>query len=169
MTWLPRRRPAGPLIAEDGLDDRLWHYMLDMVVAAQLADVVTFRAAASRMAEYLKRSDVHDQPGLWLFYLVKHHVHAILGQEPTIAEMETLADPYQDAYRKIVYRKVRLIGVLATACEVATDETEVVGTDFWVGAMAALGVIMDDPRRQLEEMRPHLADWYRDTMQRYRG
>lgn len=102
-------------------------------------------------------------------YLLMNKVGNMLGHDSTAAaELAEFSAPYLDQYGKIVKQLAPLADLLTSVWSLASEETKIVGEKFWVGAAAALGVFMDDPRTELEAMRPRLAVWYHDEIRQIR-
>jgi hypothetical protein len=141
-----------------GLDLARWQSLCDMINAGSRGDKIAGHAATTRLAGIKPPNGV---AAAYLLYLMRHHVFELLGREPTV-------DDLQDLARKIYVRFARggradarlLENTPRTFFDVAPKGEEVAGGMLVVAGAAALGAMLDDPARQLEAMKPHLAAWW---------
>jgi hypothetical protein len=148
-------------VADDGLDERIWQWVCDLVAAAYHSDTVAFRLVGRSITKGLAH-ETTGAPGVYLLYLIQYRMAEILGHRPSEADIRELAERGQDRYLVLIKQKIRMADVLSTAWEMAPPDRTVAGVYFWIGGAVALAALLDDPPRpELAKMRPYLAEWYK--------
>lgn len=94
-------------------------------------------------------------------YLLRYAIADRLGRRPTVADLQAMARRGQQGFAQVVRGDAGVLeDVLRTAFDLQAAGRMVTGGTFGALGIPALGVILDDPVRQLAEMKPHLAAWW---------
>jgi hypothetical protein len=148
----------------DGLDDDVWQTICDAVSAAHSGDPDATHAATDRFAA---RRPFDSQPNLYLTWLLRYRVADVLGHRPSAAELLSMAEAARSASARILRDPAYVDRTLLTVWKLASAEQELESGQLLVGLVAALGVLLTDPLRQLQEVRPQLADWFRRNLDKF--
>jgi hypothetical protein len=157
------RRRAQAQASDDGLDPVRWQILCDMISAGSRGDKKAGHAATTRLASVVPENGV---AATYLLYLMRHRGFELIGREPTAADLHDLAGNIYVRFARGGRADPRLLeNTLKTFFDVAEQGEEVAGGMLVVAGAAALGAMLDDPVRQLEEMRPYLANWWRRNLE----
>jgi hypothetical protein len=156
--------PAGP---ERGLDPVNWEILCAVVTAAHDGNVAAAQAATRRFDTDVP---IDGQAGTYLRYLLRHRIVDILGGRPSEEDLQVIAARAYLRFNLVIRGSERLLeNVLRTVFRMPVEGEKVTGGAFIVVGTAALGVLLDDPVADMEAMRPHLADWWRRNLEKFRA
>jgi len=113
---------------------------------------------------------VDGQSGAYVWYLLRYRVAEILGRKPTAEDLHELAVSAYPQFSVIIKGDVTLLeGTLRSVFELESAQQKLTGGKLVVLGFAALGALLDDPKTELDRMRPHLADWWRRHSAEFRA
>lgn len=155
LRWRRRSETDALATEYDGLDGRNWKIVVESATAAHRGDPDDHGAPLMRVA-------VKDAtPGLYLQYLLRYRVAAILGRRPTADDLHDLTDRFYPDFAKIIRGdRTQLEDTLLTVFDLVPEEDAVDGPMGVILGSAALGVLLEDPDADLAAMRPPLAKWW---------
>jgi hypothetical protein len=164
------RRPRDRVPVGDGLDGPAWDGLVAAVTAAHRFDLDAFRRTVVAL-DGCKSMD--PRAPLYLLPLLMCRTGALLrpgwqeadlveGDGLTEAELRALATQVWPTFRRVIREDEQ---TLATVFLMAwnlepNDDPSFVGIQFTTFGAAALACLLDDPRSQLDELRPLVARWY---------
>jgi hypothetical protein len=154
-------------VSGDGLDDANWEILCDAIAAAHRGDTAAAHAATRRLDTDVP---VDGQAGTYLWYLLRYRVTEIFGHRPTQEDLRELTAISYPKFSRVIRGDSRLLwNTLRTVFKLAPDEEKVTAGQLVVAGSVALGVLLDDPQAQMDAMRPHLADWWRRSLESFRA
>jgi hypothetical protein len=160
VKWTANRKASAGVkaSARDGLDDGIWEVVRESTEAAHRGDANGHVAPLLRF----ERETPHDtKVGIYLWYLLRYRVAALLGRRPNREDLQALASQYYSQFSKLIRGdQSQLEDTLLTVFALAPEDRKVKGGNAVVMGSAALGVLLDNPAADLEGMRPHLAAWW---------
>lgn len=157
MTLFKRRRlhaPTYPDPTVGGLDNVIWEVLGDIVTAVSVGTPDEFLKALQRFADLLS---VPSQRlyGYYIYFLLKIRLQATLGASPSEVQIDTVASNARARFRLFLPNEASYLeDVLRTPFGLQRIQIE--GARYTFCASVALGALLDDPTRELEEMRPAL-------------
>lgn len=168
MKWRSQRRPEPKInVSDDGLDQDVWQMIYDILVAAHHGDADAFIRATERLTQTLPLEG-QRLAGAYLLYLLQYRVIDILGRRPTREDLQELAGRASPKYARLLRVEANLLeDTLLTTFKLASPETEVKDGRFAVSSSATLGILLDNPQADLKTMRPHLAEWWCRTAEKF--
>jgi hypothetical protein len=93
--------------------------------------------------------------------MLRYAIADYLGRKPTERDLERLARRGYPRFAKVAEGSQSVLqDELRTAFNMAPEGRLISGGRFAILGIMALGIFLDDPERQLAEMKPHLADWW---------
>jgi hypothetical protein len=156
----------GSATGSDGLDVANWDLLHESVTAAHRGDPEAHVAALRRLE---REVPVDAKAGIYLWYLLRYRIAALLGRRPTPHDLRELGGRIYPEFSKIIRcDQGQLEDMLLTAFEFASEDRKVKGGRAIVMGSAALGVLLEDPEAELAAMRPHLAEWWRRNADEFR-
>jgi len=169
MKWQASRSPEGrdaPALG-DGLDESAWKVLCESTQAAHRGDA---RAHVAPLLRYEQETPDDTGVGFYLWYLLRYRVLQILGRRPSREDLQMLAERFYPQFSALIRGNQRqLEDTLLTVFAFADDDRKVSGGNAIVIGSAALGVLLDDPKSRLTEMRPHLAEWWQRNKAEFEG
>jgi hypothetical protein len=101
---------------------------------------------------------------LFLDILLGMAVKERLGEPPIRENVDRLATEIYPAWSKIVrFDRQTLRDMMLTACELLEPAEQITDRRVSGSASAALGVLLHNPRRDLQRLRPHLAAYLKEN------
>jgi HPt (histidine-containing phosphotransfer) domain-containing protein len=157
-----RNREAGAALGsfepEQALDETRWQLLCNAIAAAHRGDGEASRLAVIRL-ETEAPADGHAAAYVW--YLLQYALFDYFDRKPTVDDLQRMARRRHPRFAQVIRGDAgALEDLLRSACNIPADGRRVTGGMFVVLGIAALGVILDDPAEQLEQMKPHLTDWW---------
>jgi hypothetical protein len=140
------------------LDEVRWGILCEAVVAAHDGNPAAARAAWNRL-----ETDVpaEGQASAYLWYLLRYRIHNYFGRRPTEQDLAGLAQRRHPLYARVLRGDTgELEDVLRTVTNMISENRRITGGRFVVFSIVTLGILLDDPQSQLDQMKPHLADWW---------
>jgi hypothetical protein len=157
-----RRVPGeAPLPAEDGIDAPSWNLLTRITTTAHNTDRAGWVAAVKAMETELGGDPVPIQ--YWIIYLLRHFslVTLKIDRQPTLAELESLADQLLPRWQQMVHANRRwLVTTLATVWEIDAGPPAVEYENLFIFASLALGLLIPDPATDLPRTRRAVAEWW---------
>jgi hypothetical protein len=145
---------------DDGLG-RAWALTTDLVVAAHSLNPYAHVRAFKRL---LKKGDMRG--GLYVYYLTSAHVEARCGHRPSPEDIQGVALSVFPGISRLLRVDVpKVEDLLRGYWKLETVGGEVIGSDAILIGSAVLGVMLERPEAQLEEMRPALSEWFAEVRQ----
>jgi hypothetical protein len=141
------------------LDEEVWTLLSEVVLAANRGDQVDFASSTTALTQTL---DLQRQrlAGLYLWYLLRFRIVALVGNRPTESDLMGLVDRSRSRFAAIADKDPSLLGrTLLSAFNIAEPADSVTGAEFSVASSVALGVLLEDPVSDLDPMRPPLIRW----------
>jgi hypothetical protein len=148
--------------ADDGLDDGVWARLLVIVHAANRADAHAYVGEVMRWRHNFALPGQHRM-GIYLKYILSYRVKEVLRQnQPTDKDLHDIAAGSYGRVHQVLDRAtvIELEETVRTAFDRPSLGGGVTPGQFMVFAGAILGVLMNDPDREVEEIRPRLAAWW---------
>jgi hypothetical protein len=140
------------------LDEVRWSILCQAVAAAHEGDPVAAQAAWNRLET---DAPVDGQAAAYLWYLLRYRIADYLGRRPTEDDLIRLARRRHPRYARVLRGDAReLEDMLCSLFNMISEEHRITGGRFVVLGVVTLGIFLDDPRSQLAQMKPHLADWW---------
>ena len=152
---------------EDGLDTAKWQILCEGVVASHDGDAAAAHIATDRLAAQVP---FDSQVSMYLWYLLRYRVADMLGRRPSAEDLREIAGRVYPRFSVVIRGDGSVLeNVLRTVFKLASKDEEVTAGRFVVAGMAALGVLLNDPVADMEAMRPHMADWWRRNLEKFRS
>ena len=146
--------------ASDGLDDRIWRRTVNLIEAVHRGDA---KAHADEFRSWQADLSIEEQRRMELYirYLLGQWLHRELRGDYEPARLRTTAEAVQPACSRIVTADVdTLTEIFRDALGVPEPADTRRGMAVDMIASAALGSLLQDPSRELDEMRAPLAAYY---------
>jgi len=153
----------------DRLNEEVWSRLVEIVSAANRGDADAHFSAISKWPEELSLVG-HQRAAVYLLYLLYRQVKTTIGRAPTQADLHELTSTVYPRFREIL-----------TADELLLEETFRAVFEFpplrvtlkpgerVALSSVALGVLMVDPAREMEAMRPGMAGWLSRNQEKFRA
>ena len=150
------------------LDEGIWDRVVGVIKAAHGLDRASFVTQAQAFAEEVALPG-HQQAGLYLGYLLRNALGGkVGGRVPTDAELHRIARDYVARFFVLVDADEPILeDTFRKAFERAPLKREISPGEFLVLAHAALGVLYQDPDRELSRMKPHLTRWWQRHVEKF--
>lgn len=161
-----RPPPEGADGSGDGLDEANWQILRAAVTASHRGDVHAAHMATRRFDTDVP---VDGRAGTYVWWLLRYRVAQLLGRRPSRGDLTQIAGYAEPRFGEVITDSSVLEDVLLTVWKLAPSGREVSGGRFLIAGIAALGVLLDDPSADLEAMRPELAAWWRQNLDKFRG
>lgn len=164
-----RRSPSRHVAAsaEDGLDEQIWELLRGFMAAVGRGDASGARSAIPRLEHDLPND---GQAAAYIWYVLRYRVVEILGRKPASEDLHELATSTWPALAAIVHGDAQLVeDVLRSVFKHAPAQDDITGAKLIVLGSVTLAVLLDDPSRDLEVIRPHLAEWWRRNLESFRS
>jgi hypothetical protein len=153
-----------PASAHDGLDQAVWDLLTAIMTASHHGDVGTvvtlfqdYEAAMSDGQRFAASA--------YTTYILRFLVIEPLQRRPTAQDLLELAERTYPRYSKIIREPIgALEDTLRAVFSMPRTENSLNGGRLFVSAVAAAGVLLNDPQADLELMRPRIAKWRRRDM-----
>jgi hypothetical protein len=157
-------------VTDTMLDEMAWSYLVGAVGAAHALDQQELKRRTLAAAREVPLPGLQEA-GLYVWYLLRCALADAAGQWP----------PADDELRRISEDHIQRFTVLLPAgrenledlfrhvFERAARVREVTAGDLLLQGSAALGVLYDDPDRELEAMKPRLEYWWRLHSAKFHG
>jgi hypothetical protein len=147
---------------QDGIDEAAWNRLRLLAAAASRLDADGYAETMMWAPQGFGLPGQH-RTGVYLLYLLSYRVKEVLQtNHPTTEQLHNLAETTYPRFRTVVVRaeERHLEETLRTAFEMPAVTTGITPGEFTVFAAAALGLLLDDPDRELALIRPRLASWW---------
>jgi hypothetical protein len=141
----------------DGLDERLWSILSEILAASHRGDAPEFGVQMMRL-----KDEVVDgqRAGVYMAFLLNMKILERFGRIPTDRELHKLARKTAAGFERICRNdQGQLENTYRQVCERKVPP-EYVGVHLVIFIAAALGPLLPDPVSELERLRPELAEWY---------
>jgi hypothetical protein len=144
---------------DDGLDGALWARLHTVVTSANRGD------ADSHALELLRWRDevplVSQQyAGVYLLYLLYRAVKETIARPPNQSDLRELAASTYPRFREIMRAdEVQLEDTFRRAFDLPPLRPPLTAAEFVLFSSVALGVLLLNPDKDLEVMRPGLVSW----------
>jgi hypothetical protein len=159
-----RFKPAaadGDKPAADGLDDDMWHRVVDLVLAASKGNPRRFTALAQWGNVPLGRQ---HRGALYVRYMLRYRLAEIVGHRPIGEDMHELAETAYPRYARVLNRdRDFLEDTLREIYDIETLGASIDPAPLVLSSAVALAVLLDRPEHQMAAMRPALAKWYAEN------
>jgi hypothetical protein len=157
----------GQVRYEDELDATKWEILCEGVVASHDGDAAAAHAATRRLSAHVP---FDSQISMYLWYLLRYRVAEMVGGRPSAEDLKDISAQAYPRFSVIIRGDDSVLEkVLRTVFKLASKDEELASGLFFVTGMAALGVLLNDPATEMEAMRPHLADWWRRNLEKFRA
>ena len=163
-----RRTPVQQVMvpAGDGLDDTIWATLSHFIATVGRGDAAAARSAIPRLERDLP-SD--GQAASYVWYALRYRAIEILERRPTPEDLHDLAISTWPRFGQIVQGDERLVeDILRSVFKHAPLQNEITGAKLIVLGSAELGILLNDPSADLDRIRPHLAEWWRQNLAHFR-
>lgn len=152
--------PISPEADESGhrLHEARWRILCEAVAAAHDGNPAAAQAAWNRL-----ETDVpaDGQATAYLWYLLRYRITDYLGRLPAENDLIRLARRRHPRYARVLRGDVQeLEDMLRSLFNMISEDRRITGGRFVVLGIVTLAIFLDDPRSQLDEIKPHLADWW---------
>jgi hypothetical protein len=147
---------------QDGIDEAAWNRLRLLAKAASRMDAGGYGETMMWAPPGFGLPGQH-RTGVYLLYLLSFRVKEVLQtNHPTPEQLHNLAETTYPRFRAVLDRaqEMHLEETLRSAFEMPPVATGVTPGEFTVFAAAALGLLLDDPDRELALIRPRLASWW---------
>ncbi|HVV75559.1 MAG TPA: hypothetical protein VHC43_05935 [Mycobacteriales bacterium] len=148
-----RERLGQQELNDQAINEANWTRLMQSVAAAHAGDPMGHTQPL--------RERSADRPfdwrfGAWVYYLLRWRVRELIGtSSPDVPAVKLLAANHYPAYAELIKGDVSSFeNVLLTVLDLVEPEHRVKGAMLNVTGTAALGVLLDDPVRDLTELRP---------------
>jgi len=143
-------------------DGELWCDNETLVQAAHDGDAAGYKRVIQQVS---RRHSIEDQTlaGLYMQPLLGHAVIEAVGGKPNENDIDRLSRKLWEPFRAILDFAIvdDLWDALAFNFDNVPRRREVSFDMFRLSASVALGVLISDPRRDLERMKPYADEWIR--------
>jgi hypothetical protein len=154
--------------ADSVLDEEVWDRLTAIIMAAHELDREKFLALLRSFGEQVKHPG-HQRAGLYLWFVLRNALAGkVGGREPTDAELADISRDYAERFSIVVdadrpilednFRKV---------LELAPLKKEIGPGDLVVLALAAIGVLWNDPGLALSRIKPGLSSWWQEYAEKF--
>jgi hypothetical protein len=149
-------RQADEHSSEDGLDERAWNRLRILVREAHRGDQPSFVDTAYWTWTPPEFGTLgHNRTGLYLLYLLNTRVAEVLQtSEPTGVELHDLAARISPQFRQLLDAAGEDQAEQALRMAFDLSSPKLTGAQFGLTAAVILGVLMNDPGRELAAPRP---------------
>jgi len=142
------------------INEAKWAGLCDIVIAASRQDANAARAAIHRLADLMPNDPPDWEAGVYLLKILQYRVVEILGQWPSADDLHTLAARFNPKFRRLIAKEDTLLeDTLRSVCGMTPIVREVIGATRMACGSAALGVMLNRPRKQLASMKPFVSEW----------
>jgi hypothetical protein len=145
--------------SDHSLDEITWRILCDAVEAAHEGNPAAAQAAWNRL-----ETDVpaDGQAAAYVWYLLRYRIADYLGRRPIEQDLIRLAQRRHPRYARVLRGDVtELENMLCSLFDMVSEDHRITGGRFVVLGIVTLAIFLDDPSSQLDEIKPHLADWWR--------
>jgi len=134
----------------------VWRRLACILAAGQRGDA---DGLASAWLE-LERVSSEDQllAGVYVWYMLYHHVVEIFGRRPSRDDLAEIADEVRRRYARLIRADDHLLEDTRDSV-FATPGRQVTGGKLFVSGSAVLSALLDDPAAQLRAMKEPLEHW----------
>jgi hypothetical protein len=157
------RDRVGRGIASDGIDKQVWRATRRVVLASSpKSPRERYQRAWNRWGKRLPALDQKRLSGLYVVFLLKHHLAKLAGGQPSAEDLQDFATRISPEFRRLMPAYGDSVqAVLLTAFDLVATEDRVKGAAFQVQAVTALGLLLRYPSHELALMRNHVGVWCR--------
>jgi hypothetical protein len=146
-------------LSPDGLIEQVWQHMAAILAAASRADGNDF-ARLLRRFDADSSDDERADASAYLWFILRFRVAEMVGHRPTAEDLHDLADKTYPEYAKIISEPmITLEDTLRFFWKMTSAGSQLSGGRLFVSAAAAAGILLHDPRTDLESIRPRVAKW----------
>jgi hypothetical protein len=139
----------------------VWQHVLRAVVAAHNGD---WAAVEQETISWPHEFGLgwHQRAGLYVHALMNYRVQEIYRGRPTAVDLQILAIQIQPRFRRVWPRAGReqIEETLRRTFSMRQLKFAISPAEYLLFGIAILGAILHDPVSQLDQMRPHVADWW---------
>lgn len=152
---------GSPPRAEDNghqLDEVRWRILCEAVAAAHEGNPRAAQAAWNRLETEVQ---ANGQAAAYLWYLLRYRIHNYFGRRPTEQDLARLAQQRHPLYARVLRGDIgELENLLRSVTNMISEDRRITGGRFVVLSIVTLGILLDDPQSQLDQMKPDLVDWW---------
>lgn len=142
------------------MNDSVWNLLVELVSAAHSADHKRFIAA---LQPYGYSTTLEDQQltALYAHVLLTTHISGTLRRVPTVEDLNQLARAHSRDFDILLPTgpKLTLEETLRKAFKIGQQPEPIKRGIYDISLIAALGLLLEDPQTDLDELRPRLATW----------
>jgi hypothetical protein len=143
----------------DGVDEAVWELLRAIMVAAHKGDPATV-VSLFHDYEAAMSDDQRLAASAYTAYILRFLVVEPLQRRPTAQDLRELAERTYPGYSKIIREPVdALEDTLRAAFLMPRAESSLAGARLFISAVAASGVLLNEPGADLAMMRPRIARW----------
>jgi hypothetical protein len=165
----PEGRGRESVRASDGVNEDVWCRLREMIGAANRGDADAHFLAIRNWPREVPAA-AQQRIGVYLRYLLYRKVKAILGRTPGGGDLHELALSSYPRFREMLHAdEAQLEETLRKAFEFPPLRAPLQPGEFVVFGSVVLGVLMVNPKEELQGMRPGLAVWLRRNQEQFRG
>jgi hypothetical protein len=150
-----------PPRAEDNghwIDEVRWRILCEAVAAAHDGNPAAAQAAWNRLETEIR---VDGQAAAYLWYLLRYRIFDYFGRRPAEQDLARLAQRLHPLYARVLRGDIsELEDVLRSVTNMISEDRRITGGRFVVVGIVALGILLDDPQSQLDQIKPYLVDWW---------
>lgn len=151
------------------LDEEVWQRLAAGLVAANRGDGRRFSRLLRRFDSGLP-AQRRDESSNYLVFLLRYRVAEISGHRPTAEDLHDLAVQTHPRYAKVINAPVSMLeDTLRAVFMMPPTGPQESGARLFVSAVAAAGVLFNNPSVDLAVVRPHLAEWRSRNLAEWRS
>jgi hypothetical protein len=152
----------------DGINEEAWLRLCEAVIAAHRFDGLGHAQALLRWRREVALP-IQQRAGAYLLYLLWRHIKTLLGRKPSPEDLRELAISIYPRFRdQLRGSEIQLDAVLRRAFGYTLPAAQVTPGEFMVFGSVALGLLLAEPQRELDLMRPGMASWWHKNKDRFR-
>jgi hypothetical protein len=110
-----------------------------------------------------------QRAGLYVYALLNFQIQQILRRKPTAPDLQILARQIERPFTRILDRASsrQIEETPRRAFEMRPLDRQPAGGEFLLFGITVLGILLDDPNEQLQRIRPHIAEWWPRSQDRF--
>ena len=148
----------------DGLDDEVWQRLVDLMSAANEGDTRAWLAMGKHFDDGLS-DDRKRESNLYVWFILRFRVIELVQRRLTAGDLNAMALRAFPKYTKILRLPVIFLeDTLRTSFRMPSIGEQPTDNYLFLSAIAAAGVLLEDPAADLVSIRPRVARWrFRDV------
>jgi hypothetical protein len=145
--------------SSDGLDDEVWRRLVGVIAAAHREDKHALAGLLDVFDVGLSEERRRESSG-YLYYILRFVVGKTLVKRPTAEDLHQLAAQIYPRYSKVLIVPITTLeDTFRVYLKLPQTGDPLDGSQLFVSAAVAAGVLLKDPAAELASIRPGLARW----------